>query len=88
MKRAQITPGNRLSLSVSVEEELGGFQCRSDVPSWAVSYAWADEDTAEVPVSDSFSLVLPFIQGYGMRRDRRFSPLSHPIREWLHHPAM
>lgn len=65
MKRAQIIPGNRLSLSVSGEEELGGFQCRSDVPFWAVSCVWADEDKAEVSVLDSFALVLPFIQGYG-----------------------
>lgn len=81
MKRAQIIPGNRLSLSVSGEEELGGFQCRSDVPFWAVSCVWADEDKAEVSVLDSFALVLPFIQGYGMGRDRRFSPLPHPISE-------
>ena len=42
---------------------------------------WADEDKAEVPVLDSFALLLPFIQGYGMGRDRRFSPLPHPISE-------
>ena len=50
-------------------------------PSWAVSYVWADEDKAEVPVLDSFALVLPFIQGYEMGRDKRFSPLPHPISE-------